>query len=456
MIKSGDVVIVKMHDEASTCMLRAFGEQKLGRSKINVNAMIGEPYGTVFEIQDRKMVRVDDESDFDRAFSEDLQNMEESNPGTVDNRDINDRNDAQKMTCGEITNLRESGASGVDIIKNLVANSDTWTSKTTFAQKKWLKRKMKKYVRRVRIEKCTPATICAVYHSKSIAKVLGIRWDTLAQMLSQGNVCSGRRVLIFESVLGLIVGSAGYRLKGRGRIVAAYGGQQPHFELAERLNLTDSDTHIIHPVPCNELGPAASEVSSKGFTQLPSDFDSVPVSKEERPLEEWQWICTACKNQNFFHRSDCYGCAANRSSDAQLVHPSKSINKNNNVAHLPYNCTGRRADQLPRTRQILRAGFDSLIIASKYSPLLVLQQCISLLVPSSPFVVYSEFQEPLLECYAWLVEIGLAIKLNIFDSWMREYQTLPGRLHPFMSMSVTGGFLLTGIFVGSANYPREG
>lgn len=139
MIKSGDVVIVKMHDEASTCMLRAFGEQKLGRSKINVNAMIGEPYGTVFEIQDRKMVRVDDESDFDRAFSEDLQNMEESNPGTVDNRDINDRNDAQKMTCGEITNLRESGASGVDIIKNLVANSDTWTSKTTFAQKKMAK-----------------------------------------------------------------------------------------------------------------------------------------------------------------------------------------------------------------------------------------------------------------------------------------------------------------------------
>lgn len=31
---------------------------------------------------------------------------------------------------------------------------------------------------------------------------------------------------------------------------------------------------------------------------------------------------------------------------------------------------------------------------------------------------------------------------------MREYQTLPGRMHPQMNMQTSGGYLLRGIYVG--------
>jgi tRNA (adenine-N(1)-)-methyltransferase non-catalytic subunit len=89
-----------------------------------------------------------------------------------------------------------------------------------------------------------------------------------------------------------------------------------------------------------------------------------------------------------------------------------------------------------------------LVIASKYRPLPILKQSLLLLTPSSPFVVFHEFLEPLVDCYNYLVENELAIKLLLSDSWLREFQTLPGRMRPDMYMTTSGGYLLTGIYVG--------
>lgn len=72
-----------------------------------------------------------------------------------------------------------------------------------------------------------------------------MRSDTLAQILSQGSIVSGRKVLIFDGVLGLVVGAAAYRMRGSGRILAAFAGQQPHFELVDCLNLDEGSTSII-------------------------------------------------------------------------------------------------------------------------------------------------------------------------------------------------------------------
>jgi tRNA (adenine-N(1)-)-methyltransferase non-catalytic subunit len=35
----------------------------------------------------------------------------------------------------------------------------------------------------------------------------------------------------------------------------------------------------------------------------------------------------------------------------------------------------------------------------------------------------------------------------VTESWLRHYQVLPGRSHPFMGMSGTGGFLLSALKV---------
>ncbi len=140
---------------------------------------------------------------------------------------------------------------------------------------------------------------------------------------------------------------------------------------------------------------------------------------------------------------------------------------------------------------------DSLIIATKYDPTTTLFGLLPYLAPSCPFVVYSEFLEPLLRTFHalqnyFVPEYGgskdvsgvkssdkkneegdtddntppegsdrgtgagamkpppmmqrrnIAINLRLTDSWFREYQVLEGRTHPNMSMSQNGGYVLAG------------
>ena len=56
--------------------------------------------------------------------------------------------------------------------------------------------------------------------------------------------------------------------------------------------------------------------------------------------------------------------------------------------------------------------------------------------------------EPLTECFNYLVKYQLAVRVVISDTWMREFQTLPGRMHPNMHMPTSGGYFLSGIYVG--------
>ena len=96
-------------------------------------------------------------------------------------------------------------------------------------------------------------------------------------------------------------------------------------------------------------------------------------------------------------------------------------------------------------RDMLRARkCDSLVIAvKKYDSAETLLALLHHLSPSCPFVVYSEFMEPLTAAFKAVQPH--AINLRLSDTWAREYQVLPGRTHPKMDMSQSGGFLLTGI-----------
>jgi hypothetical protein len=44
---------------------------------------------------------------------------------------------------------------------------------------------------------------------------------------------------------------------------------------------------------------------------------------------------------------------------------------------------------------------------------------------------------------------GLAVKLQLVDPWMREFQVLAERCHPQMSVNMTAGCILTGVVVAN-------
>jgi hypothetical protein len=88
------------------------------------------------------------------------------------------------------------------------------------------------------------------------------------------------------------------------------------------------------------------------------------------------------------------------------------------------------------------------VICTRFDPLPIVKEAIVLLLPSAPFAIFFEFLEPLVEVYLYLVENQLALRLTLGDTWAREFQTLPNRVHPQMFMSTSAGYVLSGVYVG--------
>lgn len=106
--------------------------------------------------------------------------------------------------------------------------------------------------------------------------------------------------------------------------------------------------------------------------------------------------------------------------------------------------------------ELVAAGFNSCIIAApKLQPASILQQVLPLLAPSSPFVVFSPWVQPLAEAMAALTASRGAVMMQLQESWLRPYQVLPGRTHPHMALTTggTGGYILSGITVVPDNRP---
>ena len=262
MIRKGDTAIIWVHGDRTGMMLKIAGDQKIAKTKVKVEEMVGHPYGSHFEIQGKKLVRIE-ESKFSLTNTFDDPSMKLG--GNGDNSFYDDSNTAQRLSQEEIEEMKVNGTSGVEILRTLVKNSDTWSSKTSFAQEKWLRRKSKKYVTTFWVEKSTPSTLCSVFFAKSPTKICHLRWDVLAQIISHSNVKAGCRVLVIDSLIGLLTGTVAYRMRGNGTILSVYCGQQPHVDMIEWLNLLPSEYTNVIPVSSTELGPSSDYVQKNGL-----------------------------------------------------------------------------------------------------------------------------------------------------------------------------------------------
>ena len=91
---------------------------------------------------------------------------------------------------------------------------------------------------------------------------------------------------------------------------------------------------------------------------------------------------------------------------------------------------------------------DALVIAVKdFNAFECLNLLVTGLAPSGAVVIYSPFRESLLECYEKMMHDSRFVNVHIYESFLREYQVLPGRTHPHMKTSGGGGYILSAIKV---------
>ena len=93
--------------------------------------------------------------------------------------------------------MKEEGHFGAAMISTLVENSETFQKKTKFSQAKFLKKKAKKYFEFLVIRRPSVRLLMQIQYKADPTKILNMREDSLAQLLSQVKGHTIRYYLLF-------------------------------------------------------------------------------------------------------------------------------------------------------------------------------------------------------------------------------------------------------------------
>uniref|UniRef100_A0A8C2ZU32 tRNA (adenine(58)-N(1))-methyltransferase non-catalytic subunit TRM6 n=1 Tax=Cyclopterus lumpus TaxID=8103 RepID=A0A8C2ZU32_CYCLU len=393
-IKAGDYVVLKRGDIFKAVQIQPKKKAMFEKQWFLPDTAVGQLYGSTFDVAPGGILQP--------RKPKDTEGSTDANEAGTDNRHILDDGKSQKLTRDDIEILKGQGLKDQEIIQQLVDNSSTFRDKTKYAQDKYIKKKKKKYENTVTILRPSCRILAMMYHGREPGKICHMRYDMLAQMLTLANIHAGSKVLVFETCAGLVLGSVMERMGGYGSVIQMFPGG----------------------------GPVRAGVESFGFpAHFHDTLHEFPICHVNALLAGT--LDTACKDPPA-GRGQCPYFMFFFYFQAQ-ERKVKLEEKRKKLASAAALLEGRNA--------------DGLVIASRFHPCPVLLGLIQFLSPSRPFVVYSQYKEPLIECFTKLKERGGTVNLRLTDTWLRRYQVLPNRTHPLLLMSGAGGFILSGTTV---------
>lgn len=279
-----------------------------------------------------------------------------------------------------------------------------------------------------------------MYHGREPGKICHLRYDTLAQMLTLANIHAGSKVLVFETCAGLVLGAVMERMGGHGSVVQMYPGGGPVRAGVDSFGFPAHFHNTLHEFPIsrvNALLAGTLDAAGKGSS---ADEQLTNAEEEQRPPAAQQ----QCSPKELSVDSSTAE-PDSREPEEKEKERRKEVKEQEKKQRLD-----EKRKKLAAAAAVLEGkNADGLVIASRFHPCPVLMGLLPLLAPSRPFVVYSQYKEPLVECYAKLKEHGGAVNLQLTNTWLRHYQVLPNRTHPMLLMSGGGGYLLSGTTVAS-------
>ncbi|KAK7603757.1 hypothetical protein V9T40_003756 [Parthenolecanium corni] len=449
IVQCKDYVILKRGNHIILHQLtKKLSIQFLG-SSIDLSNIIGLPYSSMFRIE---MVRKN-------SYMLERCNPDEIPTGLsagntefgTDNRNIQDDNNAQALSKEEIIDMKNKGLSSQDIVTQLINNSKTFTHKTEFAQEKWLRKKSKKYsdylqVLKPNIRLLSEVLMCNTASPNNF-KLLGLRMDTLSQIITFVNFQPQGKYIVYEnSCEGLICASLlnltdcrgkllnvitpNYSFNKRKALVAMKFPEEKHqsvinINLSTFAKYANSGNTVSNSVICNDSkslenigdSEATSSISSCGEKECNSEVVEVSSSLST------SGNITSTNNENHDLKRKA------ESEESECKRTSYQERENEEV------------------RQLLDNKADGLIVVCKEKPNDFVKEMIQFVAPSRSFVVFSQFQAPLIQLFQDLKQRQDVINIRLVENWLRSYQVLSDRTHPEINMLATGGYLLTGIIV---------
>ncbi|KII94259.1 hypothetical protein PLICRDRAFT_36512 [Plicaturopsis crispa FD-325 SS-3] len=318
-----------------------------------------------------------------------LQEVEDTD---ATNELINDGQFVQPLTLEEIEALKESGVHASDMIKMQIEQHANYSLKTEYSKEKYKKRKEAKYSKSFTTLEPTVFNVCEYWFAKDQSRIRDIRTDTLAQMLSIANVRPGGRYLVVDDASGLVLAGVLERMGGEGRVIS----------------VCDIDSPPAYPVMTHMNFPLSA-------TAIHSSLNWATVKEEYTPLLDISDLPTEIRSER---------------QRARLNKRKAAFDSLNNIRD-----------------ELFGGEFDALLVASEYEPYSIIDQLFPYLGGSASIAVHSPHLQTLTDLQSQLRSVPQFLGPTVTEAWLRRYQVLPGRTHPMMTTSGTGGFLLHAIKV---------
>ncbi|GJE89581.1 Gcd10p-domain-containing protein [Phanerochaete sordida] len=306
---------------------------------------------------------------------------------------INDGEFVQPLTSEEIEELKKQGLPADEIVKRQIEQHANYQLKTEYSKEKYKKRKVAKYSKGFSTVIPALYNVCEYWFNKDATRLRDIRPDALSQILNLASIRPGGRYLCVDDASGIVVTGILQRLAGEGRLITICDIESPPaYPCMVQMNFPKEHTAVI---------------SSLNWATADEDYTPI-VASSEPPTGKFK-------------------------SEGQ-----KSRLNKRKVA----------SDMLMRHREELFAGeFDGLVIASQYDPWSILERLYPYLGGSASIVVHSPQVQILSDLHAKLRDLPGYLGPSLTEGFLRRYQVLPGRTHPTMNTSGTGGFILHAIKV---------
>ncbi|QPG76632.1 hypothetical protein FOA43_004024 [Brettanomyces nanus] len=399
-----DWAIITLPSSATKIVqMRKGGSISLGKfGTFKVDHIVGYAYGQSFEVLEGKDVLplksisygLDDTSDTkDSTPALEFQSSE-------DNRDLLDTGSkVQKITAKEIEEMKKEGGGndvGNKIIERIVQGHESFEKKTIYSQEKYLTRKQRKFSRRFTVRNMTPSNLLNhIRKDRDPNKLMGLSEETLGLMMSHANVMPGGNYLLMDDTGGLLVYAMLERMQGQGSITLIHENDQPKLVLLNRTNYSEEELYnMVKPINLLEFVDPGDNRPTIG-----------PLPKEE-------------------------------------------VDSMPNIRRIKYLRRMKKVKQLNESLDMVEArAFDGLIYASTINPVTFVPRIIERMKGSRPIVVYNQFKEVLIGLSHIFLRDSRVLLPNIYESCVRQFQTIQGRLHPLVTSIGGGGYIFSGIRV---------
>ncbi|XP_075986330.1 tRNA methyltransferase 6 non-catalytic subunit [Anticarsia gemmatalis] len=432
-IKIGEYIVIQKQNYRK---LHKFNKPdssiNLGRDSVNLKGIEGCPYFSVFKLVPKTNKK---NRDYTVELADEAVNLKDEidiKESGNDNRNIIDDGRSQKLTAAEIDTLRSDSYKASDIVETLISNSKTFHNKTEFSQDKYLKKKEKKYFEYFQVLKPNLRIISEVMYKLEPGKIQNLRIDTLSQIITLANVQSEGNHMLYDSGSNGLMAAALLSVIGsqtNGKLVHMHPG-----------NMSQKQALLAMNLPEEQMNRCISVNVYSALRQFYQGCDTNNVVSEETESNSSE------PNKKILKRisdDDIVESVAKKRKQDQ-------DNEDNDAAEA-VDADKQRENKKPKwhfdniaASEIMQGKMDSLVIVCKEDPLNIFNELVTFVKPGRPFVVYYSVAEPLQQLFVALKSKSNVAALKLTCNWLRNYQVLPERTHPEVTMNTSSGFLLSG------------